>query len=175
MLLLSLLACSQSVPGVALPPDVSLDVAPQPTAVPAPPVSPGDPPPVQPPADDPAPTPAPPQVLVPGMSWHWQLQGTLDTDPGVDLVDLDLFDTSASTIAAFQANGVEVVCYFSAGAREDWRPDAGAFPGSTRGNPLDGWPGEYICAEGRYIEGSEEKGRTRRAGILIGPALWGNP
>ena len=30
---------------------------------------------------------------------------------------------------------------------------------------LTGWPGEYICAEGRYLEGEAE----RRAGILIGP------
>ena len=34
---------------------------------------------------------------------------------------------------------------------------------------LTGWPGEYICAQGHYIEGSEEKGITRRAGIFIGP------
>lgn len=30
---------------------------------------------------------------------------------------------------------------------------------------LIGWPGEYICAEGRYMEGDAE----RRAGIFIGP------
>ncbi len=30
---------------------------------------------------------------------------------------------------------------------------------------LMGWPGAYICAEGRYLEGEAE----RRAGILIGP------
>ena len=32
---------------------------------------------------------------------------------------------------------------------------------------LTGWPGEYICAEGRYLEG--ESGKERRAGIFIGP------
>jgi len=31
------------------------------------------------------------------------------------------------------------------------------------------WPGHYICAEGRYWEGSEEEGREKRAGIFIGP------
>ena len=31
------------------------------------------------------------------------------------------------------------------------------------------WPGNYICAEGRYFEGSEEKGIHKRAAILIGP------
>ena len=30
---------------------------------------------------------------------------------------------------------------------------------------LTGWPGEYICAEGRYMEGDAE----RRAGVFIGP------
>ena len=31
------------------------------------------------------------------------------------------------------------------------------------------WPGHYVCAEGRYIEGSGEVGTTRRAGVFIGP------
>ena len=30
---------------------------------------------------------------------------------------------------------------------------------------LNPWPGHFICAEGRY----EESGKTKRAGILIGP------
>jgi adenine-specific DNA-methyltransferase len=34
---------------------------------------------------------------------------------------------------------------------------------------LTPWPGYYICAEGRYFEGGEEKGREKRAGIFIGP------
>lgn len=34
---------------------------------------------------------------------------------------------------------------------------------------LTPWPGHYICAEGRYFEGNEEKGREKRAGIFIGP------
>ncbi|MCK0507758.1 site-specific DNA-methyltransferase [Aromatoleum anaerobium] len=31
------------------------------------------------------------------------------------------------------------------------------------------WPGELICAEGRYIEGDPESGKERRAAIFIGP------
>ncbi|MGM0656839.1 MAG: site-specific DNA-methyltransferase, partial [Thermodesulfobacteriota bacterium] len=31
------------------------------------------------------------------------------------------------------------------------------------------WPGRYICAEGRYLEGDEEQGTERRAAIFIGP------
>lgn len=32
---------------------------------------------------------------------------------------------------------------------------------------LTGWPGDFICAEGRYLEG--ESGKERRAGIFVGP------
>ena len=34
---------------------------------------------------------------------------------------------------------------------------------------LTPWPGHYVCAEGRYIEGGGEEGATRRAGVFIGP------
>ena len=32
-----------------------------------------------------------------------------------------------------------------------------------------GWPGRFVCAEGRYIQGDEETGTEKRAGIFIGP------
>ena len=31
------------------------------------------------------------------------------------------------------------------------------------------WPGHYVCAEGRYIEGEKETGTEKRAAIFIGP------
>ena len=34
---------------------------------------------------------------------------------------------------------------------------------------LTPWPGHFICAEGRYIEGDADTGAERRAGIFIGP------
>ena len=34
---------------------------------------------------------------------------------------------------------------------------------------LTPWPGHFICAEGRYIEGDAHTGTERRAGIFIGP------
>ena len=34
---------------------------------------------------------------------------------------------------------------------------------------LTGWPGEYICAEGRYTDGNKESGKQKKAGIFIGP------
>ena len=32
-----------------------------------------------------------------------------------------------------------------------------------------GWPGRFVCAEGRYIQGDEETGTEKRAAIFIGP------
>jgi adenine-specific DNA-methyltransferase len=34
---------------------------------------------------------------------------------------------------------------------------------------LSAWPGNFICAEGRYFEGDEKTGREKRAAIFIGP------
>jgi len=34
---------------------------------------------------------------------------------------------------------------------------------------ITGWPGNFVCAEGRYVEGDEDSGTERRAGIFIGP------
>ena len=58
------------------------------------------------------------------------------------VVDLDLFDIKASTVAALKRQGKRVLCYFSVGSWENWRPDKNAFPKSVLGKPLDGWPGE---------------------------------
>lgn len=75
----------------------------------------------------------------PGLTWQWQLQGRLDTSLAVDVYDIDLFDTPASTIAGLQARGIKVICYFSAGSFESWREDADAFPTSVKGKKMDGW------------------------------------
>lgn len=85
-----------------------------------------------------------PPVWCPGPQtrWHWQLTGTLDTTPDVAMFDIDLFDTAPDSIAALQSEGRVVVCYFSAGSHEEWRPDADQFPPGAIGSPLDEWPGE---------------------------------
>ena len=31
------------------------------------------------------------------------------------------------------------------------------------------WPGHFVCAEGRYVEGDGGAGREKRAAIFIGP------
>ncbi|BCX87943.1 hypothetical protein MIN45_P0310 [Methylomarinovum tepidoasis] len=76
-------------------------------------------------------------------TWHWQLTGQLDTDDDSQIFDIDLFDTPTTTIAALHREGKKVVCYFSAGSFENWRPDAGSFPDSVKGEPLEGWYGEW--------------------------------
>ncbi len=58
--------------------------------------------------------------------------------------DIDLFDTDADTIAGLKSQGKTVICYFSAGTYEPWRPDAGNFTDSDKGQSLaPEWPDEY--------------------------------
>jgi hypothetical protein len=77
-----------------------------------------------------------------GATWQIQFNGKIDTTLEVDIYDLDLFDTSAETVAALHADGKRVICYLNAGAWEDWRPDADTFPAEVLGNDYEGWPGE---------------------------------
>ncbi|KAF2254805.1 glycoside hydrolase family 114 protein, partial [Trematosphaeria pertusa] len=58
------------------------------------------------------------------------------------VIDLDLFDNDASTIADVKAQNKQVICYFSAGSQEGWRSDAGSFKDGDVGQAMDGWPDE---------------------------------
>src|SRR5258706_12492051 len=78
----------------------------------------------------------------PETTWQWQLSGTIDTSFDVAMYDVDLFDAPDAKLATLRAAGRIVICYFSAGSREDWRPDATDFPAAAIGSPLDNWPGE---------------------------------
>lgn len=75
-------------------------------------------------------------------TWQWQLDGTVNLSYAVDLYDLDLFTTDSSVAAALHGAGRKLVCYFSAGSFESWRPDAGRFTPSDKGGNVPGWPGE---------------------------------
>jgi hypothetical protein len=91
-----------------------------------------------------APTSTPPSWWQPGPGTSWQIQftGVLNLSLEVQMYDLDLFETAPEVIAGLHAESRRVVCYFSAGSWEDWRPDAAQFPESVLGNDLEGWPGE---------------------------------
>ncbi len=91
---------------------------------------------------------APPGVAAahwtPGPRTTWQIQFSGRLNPLVDATafDIDMFDTTSANVAALHAKGRRVVCYINAGAWEDWRPDAGRYPGAVKGRALEGWPGE---------------------------------
>lgn len=75
-------------------------------------------------------------------TWQWQLDGPVNASYEVDVYDIDLFDSSEALIAALHADGRRVICYFSAGSAENWRPDFERFDEANVGRPLDGWEGE---------------------------------
>ena len=50
-----------------------------------------------------------------------------------------------------------------AGVQQAHKEDRIAF------SALAPWPGDYVCAEGRYVEGDDETGIERRAAVFIGP------
>jgi hypothetical protein len=78
-----------------------------------------------------------------GTTWNYQLTGTINiASTDVDVWDIDLFDTTPSTIDNIHAQGKHVICYFSAGSFEEWRPDVAKFHPSDIGDPLEGWYGE---------------------------------
>jgi hypothetical protein len=75
-------------------------------------------------------------------TWQWQLTGTINTGYAVNVYDIDLIDAPDAVIATLHSQGKHVVCYFSAGSGENWRPDYASFKASDLGNALDGWAGE---------------------------------
>ncbi|RDL31961.1 uncharacterized protein BP5553_09363 [Venustampulla echinocandica] len=90
--------------------------------------------------------PAAGSIWKPAAGTTWQIQITnavTDVNMPVDVYDIDLFDNKDSgVIQKLQANGKKVICYFSAGSFEDWRPDQSSFAEADKGSDLDGWPGE---------------------------------
>lgn len=96
--------------------------------------------------DDASVTPPPPShgaiwQPTPGTSWQWQLTGQIDTSIDVQMYDIDLFDVSKDVVNRLHSQGRTVICYFSAGSWENWRPDAKKYPASVQGRS-NGWPGE---------------------------------
>jgi len=99
------------------------------------------------------PLPSPNTTLpwVPKANDTWQIilshppllsSSATSTTPNVSIFDIDLFDTPTSTIQQLHSLGKKVICYFSAGSYEEWRPDAQDFKSEDLGKQLDEWPGE---------------------------------
>jgi len=79
------------------------------------------------------------------------LSGVLDVNqnstrprltPNVPVYDIDLFDNPPEAMAALRKAGKKVICYFSAGTWEQWRPDIANFSEAVLGAQLPLWPGE---------------------------------
>jgi hypothetical protein len=88
---------------------------------------------------------------MPGVGITWQIQlnrppTAAQVIPGLGAYEIDLFETTPQRIAQIKATGAKVICYFSAGTYENWRPDRRRFPQRAIGNELDDWPGE------RYVD-----------------------
>ncbi|MDF1562719.1 MAG: endo alpha-1,4 polygalactosaminidase [Deltaproteobacteria bacterium] len=75
-------------------------------------------------------------------TWQWQLSGPLALGYEVDLYDVDLFDAPDADLEALRAQGRTIICYFSAGSSESWRPDFEQIPDEAIGRKLSGWSGE---------------------------------
>lgn len=79
----------------------------------------------------------------PNTTWDYQLQLPPDTfNASVEVYDIDLFDSNITLIEDLHSLNHRVICYFSAGSYEDWRPDKDNFTSADLGNNLDGWEGE---------------------------------
>jgi hypothetical protein len=76
------------------------------------------------------------------VSWQWQLSREVNTTYAAELYDIDLFDTPQATIDRLQAQNKRVICYFSAGSYEVYRPDAWQFHKEELGSAIDGFPDE---------------------------------
>ncbi len=75
-------------------------------------------------------------------TWQWQLTGKINQKYAVGVYDIDLFDNSVETISSLKSSGKKVLCYFSAGSAEKWRPDFKKFNASSLGKSLQGWNDE---------------------------------
>ena len=78
-------------------------------------------------------------------SWQIELAHPLtNTSFHASVYDIDMFENNATTMNTLHNLDRRVICYFSAGSFENWRPDAASFNNKTDlGKPLDGWAGEW--------------------------------
>lgn len=73
--------------------------------------------------------------FTPDTSWTWQLLGDTNTNYEVDVYVLDMFQQlEGNVIETLHAQNKQVICYFSAGTFEPWRPDADLFANVPMGN-----------------------------------------
>ena len=104
-------------------------------------------------------TPTPLPYWVPSLTDTFQIQLTdypPDMQVPADVIELDLFETSPSSIKYLHDQGKKVICYINVGAWEEFRPDAGEFSQDAIGKPYHGWEGEYWLDISNYTLFSDQ-------------------
>jgi len=84
-----------------------------------------------------------------GAQWQIVINNNVSVDPfkgsipsSPDIWDIDLFNTPKDVFDTLHEQGKKIICYFSAGTGEDWRPDYSQFAPADLGDKLGCWPGE---------------------------------
>lgn len=78
-----------------------------------------------------------------GLTWFWQLSGSIDMDQMVDVYDID-YQVSSEIVDTLHRQGKKVIAYVPVGNWESYRPDADEFPEAALCGPIAGWPERYI-------------------------------
>lgn len=98
--------------------------------------------------DPPAPTAARPEAAnapwlpAPASSWQWQLSGPLDLGIDAEIFNVDYETTTHTETDTLKRDGRRLICYLSAGTRENYRSDADKFPLPVLGDVMSEWPDE---------------------------------
>lgn len=76
-------------------------------------------------------------------TWNWQLRGLVNLDYDANVYVVDMFElTRTDTVERLHALGRDVICYYSAGTYEHWRPDASLYSDVAKGNSHVGFGDE---------------------------------
>ena len=78
-----------------------------------------------------------------GLAWDIQLAEFEPEALGeVTVVEIDGAEATAADVDRLHREGMSAICYINAGAWEEWRTDAGAYPAELLGHAYPGWAGE---------------------------------
>jgi Glycoside-hydrolase family GH114/Bacterial SH3 domain len=81
----------------------------------------------------------------PDTVWHLDAENPVNLNANADWFDIDLFDNlETNYIATLHSKGRKVVCYFSAGSSERWRPDFASLPSAGIGKKMNGWDENWL-------------------------------
>jgi endo-alpha-1,4-polygalactosaminidase (GH114 family) len=88
---------------------------------------------------------SPPATVFGAESVVWDIRladGDLSGLPAMSVLEIDGAEATAGDVASLQAEGIVPICYINAGAWEEWRDDADAYPEEIIGSAYPGWDGE---------------------------------